>query len=161
MTKDFVSAEKTFHTENSMLRCGIKKSGVFAMEYFSFADVYCSYYVNLDADDIKTIENFLTNWGSEKVRIIQPYSSTVNDQPTFCALDLEYVEIPNAPRESQQRITFYCECWGKDVEDSLKEDKITAWSSWDDFYNWDEFETFRAYVHALNSFFENSKEVSE
>lgn len=160
MNRDFLPADKTLHTHNSHLSWGIRSDGVFAVQYFSFADIYCSYYVQLYEDDVKTIQHFLKNWGSEKVRIIQPYKCTVNGKPSYCALDLEYVEVPDAPRD-MQRIGFYCQCWGKDVESSLEEDEITAWSTWDDYYFWDEFESFRTYIDCLCNHFDNLKEASE
>lgn len=148
---------KSFVTESTTLYCSIE-DGVPAMEYFTFADLYSTYRVNLDYEDLKSISEFLENWDSEPVTIIQPYSTKVNESPSFCALKLEYVEKDEESSRTMQQITFYALCWGEDIESSLKEDKILSWSSWKDYHNWDAFEVFRTFVANMLRFFERSEE---
>ena len=152
----------TLSTENATLFCSIR-DGIPALEFFTFADIYSTYRVNLHYEDLCDICQFLDNWGSKPLEIIQPYSTTVNNCPSFCAVRFEYVENEDKSmiRSEFQRLTFYASCWGKDLEDSLKEEKFLGWSSWDDYYNWEDFEKIRAFVHQIRDLMLQAKEEVE
>lgn len=144
------------NTKHTSLYCSIKE-GVPALEYFTMADIYSTYRVNLGYDDLRLICDFLDNWGSEGLEITQPYSTKVNGHPSFCVLKFEYVKNERSrecPRDTLQRVTFYARCWGEDLEDSLKEEKILSWTSWDDYYNWEDFEKMRSFLYQMKSLME-------
>lgn len=161
MTKADVSIA-TCSTENATLFCSIK-DGIPALEYFTFADIYCTYRVNLTYEDLCAICDFLDDWDSEPLEIIQPYSCTVNNCPSFCAVRFEYVENKDEKscRSTLQRITFYARCWGKDLEESLKKERFLEWSYWDDYYNWDDFEKIRAFIRQIKMLMWRIKEDGE
>lgn len=148
---------RVLSTEQASLYCTIE-DGTPQMEYFSFRDIYSTYRVNLDYDDLCEICQFLEKWGSEPVVIIQPYSTKVNGSPSFCALKFEYVknEKKDMIRDEFQRVTFYSSCWGKDLQDSLDDEKCLSWSYWDDYYNWDGFEALRSFMYNMKRLVERS-----
>ena len=150
--------KNVLHTDKTMLYCSIRE-GIPAIEYFTMADLFSTYRVNLTYDDLCAITDFLDSWDSEPLEIVQPYTTLVNGCPSFCVLKFEYVENPdkNDLRSTFQRISFYAECYGKDLEDSLKEEKIMSWSSWDDYYNWDEFEELRSFFWQMEALIENNQ----
>lgn len=153
----------TLNAEKQSLYCSIE-DGVVGLKYFTMSDLFSTYRVNLYYDDLCDICEFLDNWGSESVEIVQPYSCTVNGCPSFCALKFEYAPLDDPKeriREEVQRITFYARCWGKDLQSSLDEEKFLSWTSWDDFYFWDEFEKIRAFMHQTKRLIERSREVRE
>ena len=150
---------RPLHSESTTLYWGVE-DGKLQMEYFTMSDIYCTYCVKLDYDDICAIYNFLNDWGSESVEIIQPYSSTVNGKPMWCMFKLEYAENPKATR-SVQRMYFYAQCWGKDLKESLEEDMILSWTSWDDYFFWEEFESFRAYISNMKKLLDRMTELRE
>lgn len=150
------------HTDNTTLYCTIHEGRVF-LEYFTMADPYCTYRVGLDYDALCKICKFLDNWKSEQVTIIQPYSTTVNTHPMFCAVRFEYVKNENkkCPRDRLQRVTFYAQCWDEDIESSVENEKILSWSYWDDYYNWEGFEKLRKFLHNVKELLDNFKGETE
>lgn len=151
------------NSERSSLYCSIR-DGIVAIKYFTMSDIYSSYYVRLYYDDLCDICEFLDHWGSESVEITQPYSCTVNGHPSFCVLKFEYVKNEDPEeriRDTLQRITFYARCWGDDLQSSLDEDKFLNWTSWDDYYFWDEFKELKAFLHQTKRLMERCRGEDE
>lgn len=149
-------------TDQASLYCTIEDGRAF-LEYFTMSDLYSTYRVALEYEDLCEICRFLEKWGSESVEIIQPYSTTVNGHPSFCAVRFEYTknEDDNCIRGTLQKLTFYAECWGEDIEDSLKNEKFLSWSYWTDYYNWDEFQKLRAFLREIRSLMARYLDVGE
>ena len=147
------------HSDRDLLYCSIR-DGVPELEYFTMADLFSTYRVTLDYEDISNICDFLDKWGSEPITITQMYSTRVNGNPSFCVAKFEYVENEDKTeiRSTLQRITFYAECWGKDLESSLEEEKFRAWTSWDDYYNWEDFEKLRSFFYQIKRLIEQVRE---
>ena len=153
--RDFVDMD-VLHTESTSLYWGFTKNGEVGLYYFTMADIYSHSNIYFDYQDVKNICEFLDDWGHESLFIEQIYRTTRNGKRLRCSVKFEYVETddPNV-RRSQQRITFYDDYTEEDPE---QDEDILSWSSWDDYYNHEKFESFRDFMHAVKSFWERAKE---
>lgn len=151
MSEDFFSGERHLSTDSTILWWGIHENGWPAFRYFTMADLYSPYFVHLYKDDFAALYKFFVDYDDEPVTITQPYTTKINGHEAYCVLKLERVEnVEGAPRPVR-RLTFYAECWGDTLEESLEEEKVRSWSSWDDYFNWDSFENLRLYIKTMTN----------
>lgn len=146
---DFVEAGH-FFTENTTLYWGFTKKGEVGLLYFTMADIFSHSIIPFDLQDVESICNFLDGkTDQEPLCIEQIYSTRHNGVPLRCQVKFEYVETKQNAIGKTACITFYDDYTEEDPE---KDECILSISSWTRSGNWDLFEKFDDFIHAVRDF---------
>ena len=145
---DFVEAGH-FFTKDTTLYWGFTKNGEVGLLYFTMADIFSHSIIYFDLQDVESICNFLDDHNHEPVSIEQIYSTKHNGVPLRCQVRFEYVETKQNAIGKTACITFYDDYTEEDPE---KDEDILSISSWTCAGNWDLFEKFDDFMHAIRNF---------
>lgn len=146
---DFVEMDNLF-TENTSLYWGFwKETGEVGVLYFTMADIFTHSIIPFDLQDVEHICEFLDDFNHEPVSITQIYTTKHNGVPLRCQIKFEYVETKENASGRTASITFYDDYTEEDPE---KDEDILSISSWTQAGNWDKFEKFDDFMHAVRKF---------
>ena len=147
---DFVEAGH-FFTENTSLYWGFyKETGEVGVLYFTMADIYTHSILTFDLEDVENICEFLDGKvDQEPLCIEQIYTTKHNGVPLRCQIKFEYVETEKTAIGKTACITFYDDYTEEDPE---KDEDILSISSWTRAGNWELFEKFNDFIHAVRKF---------
>lgn len=145
---DFVAMDN-FFTENTSLYWGFTKTGEVGVLYFTMADIYTHSIITFDYRSVARICEFLDDHNHEPVSITQIYSTKHNGVPLRCLMKFEYVETKQNAIGKTASITFYDDYTEEDPEE---DEDILSISSWTQAGNWDKFEKFYDFMHAVRNF---------